>query len=413
MHLIILFLLTAYSTWAQVSLPPDLSTIAEAHPYEISKSRNFNLALINGYCDSGNVVDRRTALTAINFFQSRLDPSIEQVKRHLADVENDSLELFEKKLPLEIQLSVDGDEECINATTFDNLIKMPIIKGHGMLERILEIFQHEIGHTVAEAHSFQNELYSEAIADMMSLILRHKPGVLGGIGNSELMRFEHFISLADTDPIALSKETGVILNAIPFIAERMKYISQCMSSEWGRDFSRSLNQDFLYYSGFGKYEISCWLMSNIFSNSQSPYEDIKKIWGILLQSHNVGISIAQELMSAQISIPELEINQALSQNLNLSLKQDELKLSLVGNEKLLLDSKKSPLIITIHKNGVLAELFEYPSYSHPEMTKIEACSNIKCYCPNDQVTIKVFVKKHNYNYQSIEIPKMESCYEIY
>ena len=417
--LILSIFFVSSSLYAQVKLPDDLSTLNN-EPFLISQSRDFNISLFNGFCENGKILSKESVLAGITFYQANIGKVIDDVRKLIPEIPGASLQAFEKMLPLEIHLSVDGDVDCDNAVTVESTIRFPLTPEPGYFEYYLEMFQHEIGHTLAYAHKYKGELYAESIGDMVSVLLRKEFGVFGWTSVLNLKKYDDRLQEAESDPVAYSKKYEVPVADIPLIMNLEKTIAKCSSNLWNRDFTKDLGEDFFYHSGAESHVVSCWLTSNIMANSANPFTDLKKALGLLLTSPPLGLSIQDDLEKIGVKISGLSIAKAKTQEVgflpSIQGKAEEKVLKLKGNKKILDATVTNPVYLAFEYKGRLVDFVHYlPSYGL-NLYPMDSCDEEfkLCICPataKDWV-VKAYGKDSEFFLQKLVLPKTTGCFEI-
>jgi hypothetical protein len=236
---------------------------AENRPL-IHSSEKFKLSLMNGFCGLNKAevkLSRGEVVRNLDFYKRELPQLLRKFESLMNGVRPDFFIKNKNFYPLDIHLSLDGSEDCYNASAEGSHIELPAQPSPSVMKAVFELLYHEIGHSMSYSNGHDQNLFDEAIADAISLLLFNPNGVLSLGSASEKEEMERNIELGHKDPIALATELEIESSGIASWLKEHEVKLKCMSDKHFRDMRNNIPLSDALAGGGESYTVSCSIHS--------------------------------------------------------------------------------------------------------------------------------------------------------
>lgn len=226
----------------------------------VYSSSKFNIYLMNGFCQEEFLSEMNLSKEDISrnifYFKTEIPKTLAKWENLLGRLSPD---FFKKNnvYPLQIYLSLDGSQKCYNAQADKNKIEFPLHKDRDLMKANYDLIYHELGHVMRTLFISHQNIYEEAFADAISLLLFDGSGVFYHGIEEEREEWQRQIALGKRDPHALASELGMEYFDIPFWVKENELKYDCSSNEYFRDLRNSFSILNIFKGSGEEYIVSC------------------------------------------------------------------------------------------------------------------------------------------------------------
>jgi hypothetical protein len=245
----------------------DLKEINLKKRITVYQSAKFKLSLMNGFCDSETLrinVTKKEINKNLSFYVNELPIFIDQFEKLISELKPDFFKNNSTFYPLDVNLSIDGDVDCYNATAEGKIIEIPVRAETEAMSAVFKLLYHEIGHIISHFNGIDQNIFDETIADAMSLLLNDKNGILPYESALEIEEMQENLVLGKTNPVKLARKLEMDITEIPDYIRENSIKLKCISKEYYRDIRKDIPLVDIYNGGGESYITSCAIHSFLY-----------------------------------------------------------------------------------------------------------------------------------------------------
>ncbi len=245
----------------------NLTKVNQSYRPKVFSSEKFNLYLTNGFCQNA-FLEEEVNLSKLElkrnlaYYQKQIPITLQKLEKLMNEISPDLI-VKETFYPLHIYLSLDGNQNCYNAKAEKNILEFPAHKDSNLMRANYDLIYHELGHVIKSYRTHFDNIFEEAFADALSLLLFDGMGVFYHEIEAEREEWRRQILLGQRDPHALAAELEIEYFNVPSWLKENELKYQCSSDEYYRDFRNSFSIENIFKGGGEQYIVSCAIHSYI------------------------------------------------------------------------------------------------------------------------------------------------------
>lgn len=385
---ILFIIFNTFSAFAQVDLKTiDLNTIGqhiddESVLYE--KNDLYNLYLINKECnftDNDFYVPSLSELErGIQIVKDNIAKDIVKIQSIAKEIDKEFYENVEASIfPINIMFSINGLKQCENAGAGYDSISIPLPYSIEDYNVVIDAFSHEFGHVYQNRMESHRNVFSEATADMFTILFHNGTPHISYMGESSKLYYHEDQEFLNTynelgADYFLSKYPTATENSLEHYIQVLNH-SNCNSESFLRDFTDLKTLKGPYLNGNDIYNISCWLNSAIYNVSDQNYtENVKSFLrhyinnSELYNGHDLESIVGKALpaLNQLTKTKIIEDNHSrinLKKNLNIDEFNNKNTIVLLDS---IVDFSLNPAFVVLKLNDLEISSFTYTRYEDEE-----------------------------------------------